>query len=127
MKRPEAPKNGVQKLTELLHVHIGEKILFSVEPLWLEEPESFFLSLLDHLYSERSKPADQTFVSWLDRIGYPWLRSIRFQKDLPSTPIERASLVRFCSEFRIDLDEFHEKGREDWVKWGGDLREFMTA
>jgi hypothetical protein len=112
---------------EELHVHIGGQILFSVQTAWLEDPESFFLSLLDHFYSERSKPADQTFIGWLDRLGYPWLRCIRFQKDLPILPIESVSLVRFRSEFRIDLAEFREKGREDWVKWGGDLREFMTA
>lgn len=117
-------------MEELIEVRINNERIFSFQPEWVADIEAFIMSMLDHFYIERESELPQVYISWLERLTYSWLRSIRFVKKLPEIIIVDSpviSLIRFRSEFQIDLLSYKDKGRDEWIKWGGDLREFFRA
>jgi hypothetical protein len=118
----------------MFDLYLGDYVkVVSVNEEWIDDKEKFVLEWMTHFIKEKNKGIDVAFIMFIDQLGYNWLRSLSFVKELPTGLIKDTMPMRLDRDngniVAFDLnkveDDLHESPKETYLKLGKELAVFF--
>jgi hypothetical protein len=118
----------------MIEIRIENKLLVSVRQEMLSGDTIFLYlyQLCQGLYENRDKTVDVSFIIYLDRIGYSYLKAFYFADELPNVPF--SGKVEFSTpyySFTTDVSRMFDTSldKADWVlenmKFGSEVSSLL--
>lgn len=90
-------------------MYLEEFKIVSVNEEWLTDKEKFVVEWIHHFINEREKSVEVAFIIFFDQLGYNWLRSLSFVKELPTVLVKDHMVFRLVKSngetILIDLNK----------------------